>query len=223
MHAFRIRFLTALFLATWSFLASAETRFISDELRVPLRKSPCSSCTIIHQGLVAGTKLELETSENDWALVTTATGLKGWLPLQYLVTNPIAKERLSAAEANTRMLVEDNDQLKARVAELEAANSHIEQQYSELQNHSSEIESELATIKKLSANALTLQEQNESLVKENRILQSEVDVLTATRDQLVSNNSQKWFIYGGIAVFLGALLSILIPQLKPKRRFSEWN
>lgn len=223
MHAFRVRFLATLLLAACSLAASAEIRFISDELRVPLRKSPCSGCTIIHQGLVAGTKLELEATENDWALVTTTTGLKGWLPLQYLVTKPIAKERLTAAEANTRMLVEDNDQLKARVDELEATNNEIEQQYAELESHSSALESELATIKKISANALTLQEQNESLIKENRILQSEVDVLTAARDQLVSNNSQKWFLYGGIAVFLGALLAILLPQLKPKKRFSEWN
>lgn len=198
---------------------AAETRFISDELLVPLRSSPCSDCSIIHRGLVAGTQLSFEATENDWARVTTQEGLTGWLPLQYLVEKPIARQRLSAAEANTRMLVEENESLKASVAELQA----LREKHAALELRNQELETELSTMKKLSANALTLQEQNESLIKENRMLQSDVDVLTATRDQLVRNNSQKWFLYGGIAVFLGALLTVLIPQLKPRKRFSEWN
>lgn len=222
MHHVRPHLL-ALLLALFSTATLAENRYISDELLVPLRKSPCSSCTILHKGLVAGTKLTLEATENDWARVTTEGGLTGWLPLQYLVEKPIAKERLNAAEANTRKLVDGNQKLKSRLTELEAAHTELQSQYSTLENHNAEVESELSTLKKVSANALAMQEQNEALIKENRILQSEVDVLTATRDQLSRDNTQKWFIYGAIAVFLGAILSALLPQLRPRKRFSEWS
>ena len=202
---------------------AAETRYISDELRVPLRKSPCNGCAIIHRGLVAGTKLTLNNTENDWASVTTSSGLSGWLPLQYLVSKPIARDLLNAAEANTRMIAEENADLKNRVSELESSLNEVEKQNAELSLTNKDLETELLAIKKLSSNALSLQEQNETLVKQNRMLQSEVDVLTATRDQLSNDNSRQWFLYGGITVCLGALLTVLVPRLRPrKKRFSEW-
>ena len=199
-----------------------EVRYISDELRVPLRNSACSSCAIVHRGLVAGTRLTLHGVENGWANVTTSGGETGWLPEQYLVAKPIARDRLDAAQANTRMLSEENADLKNRVTTLEEQNEKLAQENASLTQQTKELETELLTIRKVSGNAMALQDQNEELIKQNRMLQSEVDVLTATRDQLASDDSQKWFLYGGITVCLGALLAILLPRLKPRRRFSEW-
>lgn len=219
------RFVLPLTLAIQSLcLYAEETRYISDELRVPMRKSACGTCTIVHRGLVAGTKLTLIEIENDWARVTTSSDLTGWIPAQYLVEKPIAKDRLNAAEANTRVMSEENAELKNKLSSLEQIHDETATQNIELVEHTSELESELLTIKKVSANAIALQEQNENLIKQNRILQSEVDVLTASRDQLTSDISQKWFLYGGITVFLGALLAVLLPQLRrPRKRFSEWG
>jgi len=213
------------FAATLAFSATLygeETRYISDELRVPLRKSPCGNCSIVHQGLVAGTKLTLHEIQNGWASVTTSQGLTGWLPTQYLVTKPIAKVRLNAAEANTRMMAEENAELKNKVSSQDEELKVLQEQHSQLLQRNGDLETELATIKKVSSNAIALQEQNEELIKQNRILQSEVDVLTATKDQLSNDVSQKWFLYGGIAVFLGAVLSALVPNLRRRRRYSEW-
>ncbi|GIX30638.1 MAG: hypothetical protein KatS3mg124_1110 [Porticoccaceae bacterium] len=84
-------------------------------------------------------------------------------------------------------------------------------------------QAELAELRQAAANALLLQQQNEELVKQNRMLQSEVDVLRAARDQLVRDESRKWFLYGAIAVALGALLAALLPRLRPRRRFGDWG
>jgi len=215
--------LSSLLLVISMLCFSAETRYISDELRVPLRNSPCGSCKIVHRGLIAGTKLHLLSTENDWAQVTTISGLTGWLPAQYLSARPIAKQRLSAAEANTNKLLEENAQLQKALSEIEETAAEQGQQLTQLLARNEELENELTSIKKLSANALNLQEQNETLIKDNRMLQSEVDVLTATKDQLSSDSSRKWFLYGGITVFLGAVLAMLLPQLKPRKRFTEWS
>lgn len=212
-----------LLLATFGSLAE-ETRYISDELRVPLRNSPCGNCSIVHRGLVAGTKLTLLEIDGDWANVSTSSGLTGWLPSRYLVSSPIAKDRLNAVQANAQMAAEENSDLKNRVSALESELTELDQQRTELSKQNGNLESELMMIKKVSANAIALQEQNEELIKQNRILQSEVDVLTATRDQLASDDSQKWFLYGGITVCLGAVLALLIPRLRPqKKRYSEWG
>ncbi len=148
--------------------------------------------------------------------------MTGWLPEQYLVSEPVASDRLNAAEANARLLSEENADMKDRLATLEQEYDKLDSENTALRRQNEELETELLTVKRVSGNALALQEQNQELIKENRILQSEIDVLTATRDQLADNNSQRWFLYGGITVFLGALLAMFLPRLKPRKRFSEW-
>ncbi len=187
-------------------LAVAETLYISAEPQIPLRDSPCATCTVVHPGLVPGTPLTVVASENDWTQVTTDEGLTGWLPQVYLTDEHSATESLGAED---RSVHEENIRLKNRLAEATSTNE--------------ELQVELSTVRKLSTNALALQEQNEELIKRNRILQSEIDVLTASRDQLEKDNRQRWFLYGGLTLFLGALLAVLLPSLKPRRRYSEWG
>jgi SH3 domain protein len=217
-----LKYFAAIAIVLFSFPALSETRYLSDELRVPLRSSPCSRCAI-ERVLSAGTRLEvLETNDEGWSRVATRGGQEGWLPSQYLVSQPIARDRLAAMSARVEELEAQNSQLNSRISELEAQNRELQERLSGTLESESALETELAEIKQVSSNALSLRDQNQELLKRNRILQSEIDVLTATRDELRSDKAQKWFLYGGVAVFLGALLVILIPRLKPRKRFSEW-
>ena len=69
-----------------------------------------------------------------------------------------------------------------------------------------------------------LRAQNQELLTRNKMLQSEIDVLHATKEELQSNDIQRWFVFGGLLVALGALLGTILPLLKPKRRrYSEWS
>lgn len=218
-----LRILCAALLTAASVVAMAQTRYITDELRVPLRNSPCDTCTIVHPGLTPGTSLTLVDRENTWARVTTRDGASGWLPELYLATEPVAQGHLAALDASNNTLKAENSKLKNQLTEITAAYDELEQQYATDNETLSTIEVELSSVRKMSNNALALQEQNEELIKRNRMLQSEIDVLTASRDQLQSDSTQRWFIYGGLAVFLGALLAVLLPRLKPRRRYSGWG
>lgn len=215
---------TLLFIA--SLLASlpgfAATMYISDELRVPLRSSPCSTCAIVHRGLIAGTRLEVLQRDGEWTRVRTGSNLEGWLPGQYLVSEPIAKLKLNDVEASNAELSEENDDLETQLTELQQQYAALENDHQQVLDARKALEVELSTIKKISGNALALQEQNEELIRRNRILQSEIDVLTASRDQLMSDNTRSWFLYGALAVFFGAILAAILPRLKPRRRYSEW-
>ncbi|KJS04110.1 MAG: hypothetical protein VR73_15615 [Gammaproteobacteria bacterium BRH_c0] len=217
------RTLLALLLLALPTLSLAQTRYVTDALRVPLRSSPCATCSIVHQGLTPGTALTVINTEDEWTRVTTAQGANGWLPNHYLVNTPVAPGREAAIDANTDSLKSENAQLKNELRELQVAYDALEAEYSLNKETLSALEVELSTVKKISNNALTLQEQNEELIKRSHMLQSEIDVLTASRDQLQSDNTQRWFMYGGIAVFLGALLATLLPSLRPRRRYSEWG
>ena len=55
------------------------------------------------------------------------------------------------------------------------------------------------------------------------MLQTDKDVLQGEVEVLANDPRNQSFIYGGITVFLGALLAILIPRLIGRKRLSEWG
>ncbi|MGB2466214.1 MAG: hypothetical protein ACPH96_06035, partial [Porticoccaceae bacterium] len=61
------------------------------------------------------------------------------------------------------------------------------------------------------------------LVKQNHMLQGENDVLKASLNDLQKDRRNQSFLYGGLTVFLGAILVVLIPKLRGRKRFSEWQ
>ena len=99
---------TALTLAALgtSSTAQAETAWISDRLTVPLRSGPSNANRILHRGLPSGTRMEVLARDSDSGFVQIRTdrGTEGWLPEQYLVSEPIARDRLVAANTPLAMI-----------------------------------------------------------------------------------------------------------------------
>jgi SH3 domain protein len=82
---------------------------------------------------------------------------------------------------------------------------------------------ELTDIKLVSSKEIALNEQNQLLVKHNHMLQEERDVLRANVDDLQNNTKNQSFLYGGLLVFLGAILTAIIPRIRGRKRLSEWH
>jgi len=201
----------------------AETRYISDQFRVPLRETPCSRCTILHRGLKSGLKLTYIESADGWSHIRTPGGMDGWIENQYIVNQPIARDRIARYKKQNEALNSSNAELQAQVKALKAENTQLSGRLNTVSDDNEAVSRELADIKVVSANALNLKVQNQQLLEDYEKLQGRIDVLSAVKVQLESSNTQKWFLNGGIAVFLGAILSILLPRLKRKRRgHSEW-
>ena len=201
----------------------AETRYISDQFRVPLRKSPCSRCAILHQGLKSGLKLTYIESADGWSHIRTPGGMDGWIENQYIVNQPVARDRIARYKKQNEALNSSNATLQAQAKALKADNKQLGGRLNTVSDDNEAVSRELADIKVVSANALNLKVQNQQLLEDNGMLQSKIDVLSAQNKQLESSQTQKSFLYGAIAVFLGALLSIILPRLKRKRRgHSEW-
>ncbi|MGV6808120.1 MAG: TIGR04211 family SH3 domain-containing protein [bacterium] len=220
--------LTLLLLALPTAPVVAETRYVTDEFRVPLRKTPCGRCSILIGGLRAGTTLTLldektpEGEREPWSQVQTRSGKIGWLQSQYLVSEQVGRVRIKAVETELAAAKTENERLSQQIAETNVRLEELELQLSGAQEAKSSSEQELKYIREVSSDAIALQNQNQELLKRNKMLQSEVDVLTATNEQLRGNNSRKWFLYGAIAVVLGAMLTLVVPRLRPRKRFTEW-
>lgn len=201
-----------------------EIRYISDELRVPLRTSPCNSCKIVHGGLRSGTRLTvLENNGEGWAHVRTSRDVEGWLPEQYLVDQQVAKIRITAVENAFAELKTRHQALQATLDEKDTELAALHEQLTQLSDEKSRVSDQLAEIRQISTNAVSIHEQNQELGKRNQLLKNEVDILTASNKQLKDDQIYNWFIYGALSVFLGAVLTAILPRLKRKRRYSEWS
>jgi len=184
--------------------------YVSDQFTVPLRRGPSSGHKIVHAGLPSGTALEVITEDSaaGFTQVRTSNGTEGWIPTQYLSTQPIARDRLAAQDR--------------RVAALEAQLKNLRQSDSranELGKQTEKLQAELAEVRRISATSIANYEENKQLKASNDSLQKQVTQLKERVSQLERNVMLRWMLAGGGLVLLGLLIGVLIKS-RPKR--SSW-
>jgi SH3 domain protein len=203
--------------------AESEIGFISDEFYVPLRSSPCSTCKIVHKGLKTGTKLYVYENNDDWSLVSTESGYRGWIRRQHITTNKIARAILAENSNEIERLYSENRRLELDMQNSFELVESLRAKIAIAEGDRKKLSKELTDIKLVSSKEIALNEQNQLLVKHNHMLQEERDVLRANVDDLQNNTKNQSFLYGGLLVFLGAILTAIIPRIRGRKRLSEWH
>lgn len=219
-------FLTALLLlwslAAGSSIQAAETAWISDNLTVPLRSGPSTGHRILHRGLPSGTELTIlaRDPDSEFVQIRTSRGTEGWLPSQYLVSEPIARDRLVSANRRIEALNKTVSELRAQVSNLSQGKNQADSSNSSLQQQVAALEQELAEIKRVSAGAVALSEENLELNELNGRLRAEVNDLVTSISQLEDNAQQRWLMIGGGLVLIGLIIGFAV---KSRPRRSAWN
>jgi SH3 domain protein len=203
--------------------AESEIGFISDEFYVPLRSSPCSTCKIVHKGLKTGTKLYVYENKDDWSLVSTESGYRGWIRRQHITKNKIARAILAENSNELERLYNENRRLELDMQNSFELVESLRAKIATAEEDRKKLAKELTDIKLVSSKEIALNEQNQLLVKHNHMLQEERDVLRANVDDLQNNTKNQSFLYGGLLVFLGAVLTAIIPRIRGRKRLSEWH
>lgn len=203
-------------------VAAAATAWISDNLTVPLRSGPSTANRILHRGLPSGTKLEILSRDQDSGFVQIRTdrGTEGWLPEQYLVNEPIARDQLVVANRRIGELTGSVEELKRELETVSSGKSASEQSNTALSRQVKTLEQELAEIRRISAGAIAQNETNRELMALNERLRAEVDELVAGIAALENNVQERWLMIGGGLVLAGLLLGVAI-KARPRR--SAWN
>ena len=145
------------------------------------------------------------------------------MELQHLLDSPVARTQISRNESRLKKLADRNSQLEKILAELRKQSAALRGKLDSTEGRKDNLASELEAIKEISSDTLALNEQNQMLVKQNHMLQGENDVLNASLNDLQKDKRNQSFLYGGLTVFLGAILVVLIPKLRGRKRFSEWQ
>jgi SH3 domain protein len=208
-------------LAVASVSAPAATLYISDELTVPLRRGPSNTHKILHKGLPSGTPLEVlaEDAAAGFTQVRTANGTEGWVPTQYLSEQPIARDRLAAANRRIETLEAQLKTLRESYQETRGARTQSEGRANDLTKQAEKLQAELAEIRRVSGTSIATYEENKQLKASNQSLQTQVTQLTERVRQLERNVMLRWMLTGGGLILLGFILGAWIKS-RPKR--STW-
>lgn len=202
-------------------VASAATMYISDELTVPLRRGPTTGHRIIHAGLPSGTALEVlgEDKAAGFTQVRTVNGTDGWVPTQYLTSQPVAKHQLVAANKRIQSLEAQLKSARDSFQETRGARAKAESRNSSLDKQTKQLQSELAEIRRVSATSIAQYEENKQLKVENQSLHAQVTELSSKVGQLQRSTQLRWLMGGGALVLLGLAFGAWIKS-RPKR--STW-
>jgi len=213
--------LLALLLVLGPLSAFAATMYISDELTVPLRRGPSNNHKIINAGLPSGLALEVlgEDQASGFTRVRTPNGTEGWVPTQYLVGQPIARERLAAATKRIETLEAQLKSTRDNYKDVRGERREVESRATDLAKENQRLQNELAEIRRVSATAITQYEENNQLKESNASLQAQVTQLSEQVRILERNVMLRWFLAGGALLLVGLVLGAWIKS-RPKR--STW-
>lgn len=214
--------LTILLIVVSGQLHSAETRYIVDVLSVQLRTGPSFNHRIL-KALTSGAKLTLLESndEENWARVKTSDEMEGWIPKQYLTTEPAARDILINVKRQLDNYKQENSALKQQLSEVQNSAQETGSELSASNQEKESLSKELAHIKEVSANAIQLDRDNKKLLLENQTLKNEVDVLSTENQRLNDAKDSNEFMNGAYAVLIGVFITLLVPRMWPKKR-DEW-
>jgi SH3 domain protein len=220
----KVLFIIAAVWLAWAPAGYADTvKYVRDVVYVPLRSGPSIQHRILRNA-ESGTPITLidAKSEAGYVHVRAADGTEGWMEAQFLMDEPIARDRLAKAEAALESARAQNRQLHQQLQASAADQSGSARAAATLQDTNDKLNAELARIKQVSSSAVTLDRDNRQLRADNAQLHAQMQTALEENARLLAEKKSRAFLNGAFAVALGVVIALLVPRLWPRRRRSEW-
>lgn len=213
-----------LLLALFSAGVTANTAYVTDQLEITLRTGETTGHRILRM-LPTGEKLTVlgTNPQSGYTKVRTATGAEGYVLTRQLVDNPVARDRLAAAEAEVQALKAAPGELSSRLAKLREDHATLQQAHQQLQQAKQTVDQEFAALKRTANNAVRIANERNELRKQVASLTREVEDIKQQNRELENKTAQNWFVIGAGVVVGGILLGLILPHLRVRRRKSSWG
>jgi len=213
-------FLTALLLPI--LIQAQNVQYVSDHLIITMRTGQGSQYQIL-KTLPSGTRLEVLESndETGYTKVRIPDGLEGWVLSRFLSEEPIAKEKLAAAQSKLQRLLEQNNALKEELVTLKKSGADLEAERNALLSQTESAGAELERLNQVAAQPILLDKQNRELKQQNVSLEKELQLIQQENQVLKDRSQREWFIAGAGVLLGGMLLGLIIPKLRWRKK-SGW-
>ena len=204
--------------------ATAQTAYVTDELRITLRSGESATHRIIRM-LPTGQRLTVLSSNatSGYSKVRTAAGQEGYVLTRQLVDQPVARDRLAAAEAEVQALKAAPGELSSRLSKLRDDHQALRSEHEELKRAKTQVDQEFAALQRTASNAVRIANERNELRKQVANMTREVEDIKQQNRELENKTAQNWFLIGAGVVVGGIILGLILPHLRVRRRKSSWG
>ena len=213
-------FIISLFLLPISESHASSTRYVTDDLTIPMRTGITNKHKIL-KFIPSGTLITIiETSDDETHIKTQIDGVEGWVEANLLQDTPGAKEQLEKANHRLKSITQNNAPLKQKFDEANQQIGNLSSKNKELSKEKEQLLRTLTKLRDSAAHPIKIAEQNEQLSLEIET-QRNINTRLTKENALLKNDAIKeWFIIGAI-VSLGSLIfGLIIPRISWRKRKS---
>lgn len=200
------------------------TKYISDELNVPVRSGASTQHRII-KFLSSGAAVTVMDMSDDgkFAEIELADEKSAWVLNENLMDAPSARERLVKADSKLTESRQESKDLKIAIDKLKAEISELKKENNALQGERTNLSNSLEDLQITAANPLALSKKNKELKQELEKVNANEAMLEKDNQQLRSNVTQEWFMIGG-GVSIGSLiLGLILTRINWRKKRSSWG
>lgn len=203
--------------------ALAETRYVTDEVKITLRTGESASHRI-ERMLPTGTPVEVLSVNPETGYSHVRVGdTEGYVLTRQLLREPPARDRLAALQAKVAQLSQAPSQLQQELEDLTTRFHQLSSSHTKLQAMKQEVDQNYAALQLTASDAVQIASERDALRKQVADLTREAADLKLRTQELENNNLQRWFLTGAGVVVGGILLGLILPNLKLRRRRSKWD
>ena len=210
--------------AMTSMSALARTAYVTDEFKITLRSGQSTSHRIVRM-LDTGTAVTVldQDAATGYSRVRLDTGTEGYVLTHQLLDQPVARDRLAAAEAEVRSLKAAPGELSSRLAQLTDAHNALQAEHEQLKQAKTLVDQEFAALQRTASNAVRIANERNELRKQVASLTRDIEDVRQQNRELENKTAQNWFLIGAGVVVGGVILGLILPHLRVRRRKSSWG
>ncbi len=192
--------------------AEAETRYVSDQISVTLRRGPGTEYKIL-KSLSTGAALEVLEEADTYLKVRTGDGVEGYVLKQYISAQLPKSQIINRQERELSQLKERLADMNKRAQEWTGEKEELQRQIADVQNafnneksKRNQLETQHQDLLEGTKNVVELLEERDRLKAENETYEAEMTRLRKENDDLLRKAIVKWFLAGAGVLFGGWLL-----------------
>ncbi|MCB1771975.1 MAG: TIGR04211 family SH3 domain-containing protein [Gammaproteobacteria bacterium] len=216
--------IATLLLVLLSASALARTAYVTDELKITLRSGESATHRILRM-LSTGTELTVvsDNPQTGYSKVRLGSGTEGYVLTRQLLDQPVARDRLAAAEAEVASLKAAPGELSSRLANLTDQHKALQSEHNDLKAAKSQVDQEYAALQRTASNSVRIANERNELRKQVASLTREIEDVKQQNRELENKTAQNWFLIGAGVVVGGIILGLILPHLRVRRRKSSWG
>ncbi len=219
----RFIFLFIIFFSVlFSSIASAQIKYVSDELVINMRSGKGNGFKII-KIVKSGTPLTILEEDSGYTKARTPKGVEGWVLTRFLINTPVARTLLSKAQQDVAQMKKQYDAMKAELNTVKTERDTLSRSEKKLLRNKEKLNIELAKLKKIAARPMQLEAENDQLRNDLVKIEAENRLLKQEYQTLEDNSDQEWFMTGAGVLFGGMILGLIFPKLRSGQKKANWN